>query len=70
MVDNPVGEHIIRTSILFGVIDSVAVALRLVARWRSNATFAADDVLIIASLIPLYAMIFIGHYGQSINSTF
>ncbi|CAD6590680.1 MAG: hypothetical protein ASARMPRED_004965 [Alectoria sarmentosa] len=63
MVNNPVGEHVIRTSIVFGVIDSVAVALRLLARWRSNAAFAADDVLIIASLIPLYAMIFIGHYG-------
>ena len=69
MVNNPVGEHVIRTSIVFGVIDSVAVALRLLARWRSNAAFAADDVLIIASLIPLYAMIFIGHYGQLINYT-
>lgn len=61
MVSNPVGNGVVRTSIVFGVVDTVAVALRLVARWRSNAAFAADDALIIASLVPLYAMIVIGH---------
>lgn len=63
MVSNPVGDHVVRTSIAFGVIDTVAVALRLLARWRSNAAFAADDALIIFSLVPLYVMIFIGHFS-------
>ena len=64
MVSNPVGDQVVRTSISFGVIDTFAVALRLLARWRSNAAFAADDALTVASLIPLYAMIVIGHFGQ------
>lgn len=65
MVTNPVGDQVVRTSIAFGVIDTVAVALRLLARWTSNATFAADDALIIASLIPLYGMIIIGYFSLS-----
>lgn len=65
MVSNPVGDQVIRTSVALGVIDTFAVALRLLARWRSNAAFAADDALTVASLIPLYAMIFIGHFGES-----
>lgn len=63
MVSNPVGDQVVRTSISFGVIDTFAVALRLLARSRSNAAFAADDALTVASLIPLYAMIVIGHFG-------
>lgn len=58
------GNRVVLISIAFGVIDTVAVALRLLARWRSNAAFAADDALIIASLVPLYAMIVIGHFSQ------
>lgn len=65
MVNNPVGDNVVRTSIIFGVINTFAVALRLLARWRSNAVFAADDALIIASLIPMYAMIVVTHYSQS-----
>ena len=65
MVDNPVGLHVVRTSIAFGVIDAIAVSLRIVARWRSKAAFAADDALIVASLAPLFAMIIIGHLSQS-----
>ena len=63
MVSNPVGDHVVRTSIAIGVVDTVAVALRLLARWRSNAAFAADDALIIFGLVPLYVMIVIGHFG-------
>ena len=64
MLSNPVGDTVVRTSIVFGVIDTVAVALRLLARWTSNAAFAADDALIVASLVPLYGMIVIGHFSQ------
>ena len=65
MVNNPVGLQVLRTSIAFGVIDAIAVSLRMLARWRSNAAFAADDALIVASLAPLFAMIVIGHLCQS-----
>ena len=65
MVNNPVGLQVVRTSIAFGVVDAIAVSLRMLARWRSNAAFAADDALIAASLAPLFAMIVIGHLSQS-----
>ena len=65
MADNSVGHYVEHTSIALGVINTAAVALRILARWRSNAVFAADDALIIASLIPFYAMIAIGHLSQS-----
>ena len=65
MVSNPVGYHVLQTCIAFGVVDTVAVALRILARRRSNAAFAADDALIVASLLPLYAMMVIDHYSQS-----
>ena len=64
MVYNPVGNQVVRISIAFGVIDTIAVALRLLARRRSKAAFAADDALIVASLVPLFAMIVIGHLSQ------
>ena len=64
MVSNPVGDLTVRVSIAFGVIDTIAVALRLLARTRTKASLAADDALITASLIPLYGMIVIGYLGQ------
>ena len=64
-MNNPVGLNVVRTSIAFGVIDAIAVSLRMIARWRSKAAFAADDALIVASLAPLFAMIVIGHFSQS-----
>ena len=65
MVDNPVGHRVVRIGIVFGVIDAIAVSLRILARWRSDAAFAADDALIVASLAPHFAMIVIGHISQS-----
>lgn len=64
MVSNPVGDFTIRVSIAFSVIDTIAVALRLLARTRTKASLAADDALITASLVPLYGMVVIGHFGQ------
>ena len=65
MVNNPVGHQVVYTSIAFGIIDAVAVALRMLGRWRSNAAFAADDALIIASLVPLFAMVAVGYLSPS-----
>ena len=65
MVSNPLGDQVIHTSVALGIIDTFAVAFRLLARSRSTAAFAADDALAVASLIPMYAMIVIGHFGKS-----
>ena len=64
MVSNPVGDLVVRVSIAFGVTDTIAVALRLLARTRSKASLGADDALITASLIPLYGMVVIGYLSQ------
>ena len=65
MVSNPVGNRVLHTCLAFGIVDTIAVALRILARRRSNAVLAADDALIIASLIPFYAMMIIDHFSQS-----
>lgn len=58
--DNPKREIVIIITYVDGVILAVAVALRLLARWRSKAGFAADDWWIVGSLIPSYAMLISG----------
>ena len=65
MVSNPVGDLTSRISIAFGVIDTIAVALRLLARTKTKASLSADDALITVSLIPLYGMAVISYLGQS-----
>ena len=57
MSSNPKEGLVIRTTIACAVIETVAVVLRLIARWRSNATYASDDWVLLASLIPSYAML-------------
>ena len=50
--------------IAVGVAVTIAVILRLVARWRSKATFAVDDWLIVASLVPTYGMLLCGGFSE------
>ena len=57
---NPRGNLVIRVTIACGILETVAVFLRLLARWRSKAAFAADDWWIVATLIPSYAMLAVG----------
>lgn len=57
MVANPRGDAVVRVSIVLGVIDTLAVILRFMARRKSKAKIAADDWIIAASLLPAYAMI-------------
>lgn len=63
MADNPRGEELIRSSAGVVVVVTIAVLLRILARWRSKAAFAADDWLIVASLIPTYGMLVCGHFS-------
>lgn len=46
-----------RWTIMFGVIDTLAVMLRLFVRKKTEMKIAADDWMIIASLVPAYSMI-------------
>ena len=55
--DNPFGAHAINNSVAMGVMATVAVALRLLARSKSKAALAIDDWLIVGSLLPLFAMV-------------
>ena len=57
---NPRGELVIKVTIACGLLETFAVILRLLARWRSKAAFAADDWWIVATLIPSYAMLAVG----------
>lgn len=57
MTPNPQLGFVIRTTIACAVLETVAVVLRLVARWRSNASYAMDDWVLVASLVPSYAML-------------
>lgn len=61
MINNPVGAEVHRVSVALGVLITFAVVLRFLARWKSKAEFAADDVLIVASLLPQYATIVLGY---------
>ena len=65
MVDNPVGNQVVLVSVALGVLDAIAAVLRMLARWKSNSAFGADDALILASLIPSTAMVVISYLSQS-----
>lgn len=53
------GETILNTSIGIAIIVTLAIILRFVARKKIKARYAADDWLMVASLVPTYAMLVI-----------
>lgn len=56
MIDiNPDGDKIIRLSVAMTILAGIAVFLRLLARPRTGASYAADDGWIAASLALFYA---------------
>lgn len=57
MFSNPRGARVAHWTIVFGVIDSLAVLLRFVVRKKSGTKIGADDWMILASLVPAYSMI-------------
>lgn len=67
---NPGRDRAIRVTVACGILATVAVCLRFVARWRSKASFAADDWWIVASLIPLYCMLAVGSISSFVNLAF
>lgn len=65
MADNPLSSQTKWVSVSLGVTATFAVALRLAARWRSNADMGFDDYSILASLLVLYGMAIVGFLGES-----
>ena len=65
MASNPRGDEVIRVTIACGVLEATAVILRFVARWKTEARYAADDWMMLLTLIPSYGMLLAGWYSQS-----
>lgn len=57
MSPNPRGDMVLRVTIVFGVIDTLAVMLRFLVRKKRGTKIGADDWMVMASLLPVYSMI-------------
>ena len=64
MAPNPRGDTAVRWVIVLGVIDTLAVVLRFFARKKNGTKIAADDWMIMASLVPTYCMIVSAILGE------
>ncbi len=60
-------DSVNRVAVACGIIETIAVCLRLLARWKSKAQFAIDDWVIVATLIPSYAMLVLGAFSRLQN---
>lgn len=67
-VSNTLGKRIERIGLALAVLATVAVLLRLLARWKSKASFAGDDLMIVLSLFPFYGMTAISYLGSLYQS--
>ena len=67
---NPGRGLVICVTLTCGVLATVAVFLRFVARWRSKASFAADDWWVAASLITSYGMLAVGSISTFVDPAF
>ena len=65
MSDQSRADSVNRVAVACGVIETIAVCLRLLARWKTRAQFAIDDWLVVATLIPSYAMLVLGSFSMS-----
>ena len=67
---NEHGHAILSVSIACGILETVAVALRFVARRKLGARYRWDDWLILISLVPNWGMVIIGgvcEYGMALK---
>ena len=64
LANNPRGATVCHEGIALAVLTTVAVILRLTARWKTKAKFAADDILIVISLGPFYVMVVLSYLGK------
>ena len=68
LAENPKGERAYHIGIALAVLSTVAVILRLLARWKTKAKFAMDDLLIAISLLPCYVMVILTYYGKHLHN--
>ena len=59
----------LQVSIAVGVLASLAVALRFLARSRSKASLALDDWFLVGSLLPLYGMLGVSKSRRCTSTT-
>ena len=59
------GQAVLDISIICGVLETVAVALRFLARRKIRAKWRSDDWLILIALVPNYGMIIDSGFGAS-----
>lgn len=62
--DNHIGDRVFQAGVALAVLATVAVLLRFIARWKTKARFAADDLLIVISLLPFYGMVILSGLGE------
>lgn len=67
MEQNPRGVWVISITVVLGVIDTLAIILRFIARRRSKMGLGADDWLIAASLVPAHCMVVIAGFCEPIS---
>ena len=67
---NPGRNQVIHVTVACGILATLAVFLRFVARWRSNASLGADDWWMLATLVPSYGMLAVGSICPFVNPTF
>ena len=60
-------DSVNRVAVACGIVETIAVCLRLLARWKSQAQFAIDDWIVVATLIPSYAMLVLGAFSMLPN---
>ena len=58
------GHAILSISVACGILETIAVALRFLARRKIASQYRMDDWLILSSLIPNYAMIVAGGFCE------
>lgn len=67
MEPNPRGVLVICISVALGVIDTLAVIVRFIARRKSESGLAMDDWFIAMSLVPAYFMIMIAGFCEYVS---
>lgn len=61
---SPKGEQVLQITIACGVLETVAILLRLLARYKTKAKYGIDDWLIVATLIPSCGMLIAGSFSE------
>lgn len=61
---NTRGHAILMVTIACGALETIAVALRFVARRKLGAKYRSDDWLILLSLFANYGMIVVGGFRE------